>query len=467
MNCSAPGHRSRVPAPPGKRCRGAVRVLAVIMTPLLLAACVSYSTRPLPASTQWISHPHDASGQPLQRISLGTAVKRALRDNRGYAAALVKARISVLQLRRAGLLPDPQFSASLEKPTTPGPYVNGFTAALSQDLSWLLTRGARKDAARARLTQTRLQVAWQGWTLVQKTASDYVDLWFTRRQCDLLQQQQDRLATQQAALDRALKRSDITMQQDAAALTTLSQVQAQLTQARQARITAQAALNSDMNLAPQVRYTLLRPKMTPLPDPQAVQSALQSLPHTRPDLLALTAGYRAANADFRAAVLAQFPGISVDVSRNSDTSAVFSNIIGISLNLPIFGRSRNTARLARATRDELHAVYAQRLNDASSQAQTLYARLYQTQSRQATLRQQLPRLKQLSRNANKAFAAGNLNGAEWSSIHQNLLARELEAMQINATLAKGRVALNALLGHVPLHAPIPHAPTHSDSGSTP
>ncbi len=434
---------------------------------MMLAACVSYSKHPLPDSAQWIAHPHDATGGPLHRLSLGSAVKRALRDNRGYAAALLKARISVLQLRQAGLLPNPQFAASLENPTTPGPYVNGFTAQLTQDLGWLLTRGASQDAARARLAQARLQAAWRGWTLVQKTAGDYVDLWFAQRRVNLLKQQQARLAKQQKALDRALARSDITMQKDAAELTTLSQVQSQLTQARQARVTAQAALNTDLNLAPQVRYAMTRPRLRPLPDHHAVQSALQALPRTRPDLLALTAGYRAADADFRSAVLAQFPGISVNVSRNEDTSAVFSNIFGISLNLPIFGRSRNKARLARATRAHLHAMYAQRLGNAASQAQALYARLQQSHARHVTLHTQLPRLRKLSKNADTAFAAGNLNGAEWSSIHQNLLARELEAMQVSATLAKGRVALNALLGHVPLHASIPRAPAPPASGSTP
>lgn len=414
----------------------------------LLSGCVAYHARPLPGAPDWRAHESAATGHAPETLSLRSATLRALRDNPAFKAARLQVHVSALQLRQAGLLPDPQFGASLDRPTSPG-FVNGWSVGWTQDLSTLLTRGARVDAARQRLVQRRLEVLWQGWTLAQKTAADYVALWDARQRVLLLARQVQSLEKQQHALDGALRQGDITRQQQAAALTTLSQAQAQLSQARQDRARTRLALNQDLDLAPSVRYTLQPPRVRALPGNAVVERALTRLPDTRPDLQALAAGYRAADADFRSAVLAQFPGISINLNRASDTSGVLTDGFGISLNLPVFGRAQNRARIARATRDQLHAVYQARLDRADSQARALYARLREVQRRSRALKRQLRPLRKLGEQATRAFRAGNFSAAEWSAVQTNLIAREIEALQARATLVRGQVALAALLGRAP------------------
>lgn len=419
-----------------------------VLAILLLSGCVAYRAKPLPSAPRWIVHPHSANGRSLRQLTLRSATLRALQNNPSYSASLLQAHVSALQLRRAGLLPDPQFSASLDTPTTPG-YTHGWSVGVTQDLSTLVTRSASIRSARERLAQKRLELLWQGWTLAQKTASDYVALWDAQERVALLSKQVNALQTQQRALDTALARGDITRQQQAAALTTLSQAQAQLSQARQDRASGRLTLNEDMDFAPDVNYALRSPDIPVLPAEVVVERALRRLPDARPDLLALAAGYRAADADFRAAVLAQFPGISINLNRASDTSNVLTDGFGISLNLPLFGRAQAKARIARATRNQLHAAYQARLDSADSQARALYARLRQVQRRSRALQQQLKPLRQLAEQATKAFRAGHFSAAEWSSVQSNLIAREIEALQARATLAKGQVALAALLGRAP------------------
>lgn len=425
--------------------------LPALLAGVLLSGCVTYHARTLPDTPHWIAHPHDKAGAPLHTLDMQTATQRALRDNPGYHAALQKARISTLQLHRAGLLPDPQFAASLDRPTTPG-YVNGWSAGITEGLGALVTRGAHVDAARFRAQQQRLQLAWQGWSLAQRAAADYVALWDAQRRCELLGRQVRRLRHQQKSLDAALAHGDITRQRQAAGLTNLSRTEAQLGQARQDRATARLTLNGDLDLAPTVHLKLRAPTAARLPDRHTLDRALAHLPKTRPDLLALAAGYRASDADFRAAVLAQFPGVSVNLNRASDTSGVMTDGFGIGLNLPIFGRSQAQARIARATRDHLYATYQARLDAADTQARALYARLREVQQRARTLARELPRLRRLAHNADRAFRDGHFSAAEWTSVHDNLLSRELEALQARATLARGRVALAALLGHAPAAA---------------
>lgn len=434
-----------------------------VLAGTLLSGCVTYHARALPASPDWTAQSH-ARTPPVTRLTLRSATTRALTGNPAYKASLLQVHVSALQMRQAGLLPDPQFGASLDKPTTPG-YSNGWSVGLTQDFSSLLTHGASVRAARARLAQTRLEVLWQGWMLVQKTAADYVALWDAQQRVRLLSTQVKALQTQQKALDAALAHGDTTRQQQGAALTTLSQAQAQLSQARQDRASGQLTLNEDIGLAPQARYALKAPEVTALPDEAVVEQALTRLPERRPDLLALAAAYRAADATFRAAVLAQFPGISVNLNRASDTSRVTTDGFGISLNLPIFGRARDAARIARASRNRMYAAYQARLDGANSQARALYARLSEVQERSRALHRQLKPLRQLAREATRAFRAGNFSAAEWSAVQNNLIAREIEALRTRATLAKGRVALAALLGRAPEAAPSaahsPRAHRHS------
>ena len=442
-------HADRRPSP---------RALLVACAGALLATgCVAYHAKPLPHAPQW----HASAPATTRALTLRSATRRALRDNPGYKAALLAVGVSAQQLRGAGLLPDPQFAASLDRPITPG-YTNGWSVGLSEDLGTLVTHAAVVDAARARLAQTRLQVLWQGWTLAQKTANDYVALWDARQRVALLASQVKALTTQQQALDAALAHGDTTRQQQAAALTTLTQVQAQLGQARQDRASARLTLDEDIGVPPSARYRLKPPRVTPLPPQAVVERALKHLPDTRPDLLALAAGYRAADADFRAAVLAQFPGISINLNRASDTSDVTSNGFGIGLNLPVFGSAQAHARIARATRAQLYAAYQARLDSADSQARALVARLREVQRRSLALHKQLEPLRELARQATQAFRAGNFSAAEWSAVQANLIAREIEALQTRATLATGRVALAALLGQARGHAS-PHSQPHPDS----
>ncbi|EQD32451.1 outer membrane efflux protein [mine drainage metagenome] len=125
---------------------------------LLLGGCVSYQPRPLAQAPRWSPLPASAAGQALPRLDLAQAAALALHDNPDYRAALTDARISTLQLRAAGLLPDPQLSASTDHPSTPG-YSRAWGLGLSEDVSWLLTRGATLDTARAQRTATVLNLA--------------------------------------------------------------------------------------------------------------------------------------------------------------------------------------------------------------------------------------------------------------------------------------------------------------------
>lgn len=429
--------------------------IAAMAVLTLLAGCVAYRPRALPTGPHWAPAPTDKAGRSLAQLDLAQASALALRADPDYRAALVDARLSTLQLHAAGLLPDPQLSASVDHPTTPG-YYHGWSLGLSEDVGWLLTRGARVDAARARRAATDLQLAWQGWSLAQATAARFVDLWTARRRVALLERQLRTAQAYDAAYQRALVQHDVTLSAASASLIDLTDTQAQLTAARQAELAAQAGLNHLLGVAPRASFGLTEPRPLALPSPAQLDAALRALPRTRPDLLALAAATRATDADFRAAVLAQFPGLSVGVNRAGDTSRVDTTGFSISLNLPIFGQARTQARIAQATRDQAVAVYQARLDQADAEARALYAQLRQVAHARSALERSLPQLRELGRQADRAFHAGDYSGTAWLAVQRSVVAHEQQALDLTATLTQGEVALAALLGHVPPGAaPIP------------
>jgi len=433
-----------------------ITTLALMLA--LLGGCVRYQPRTLPTGPSLAPILRDAAGKPSEKLSLVQATATALQHNPAYQATLLNARISALSLHAAGLLPDPQLSANADHPSTPG-FKQAWGIGIGEDLSWVMTRGARLDAARARRRASILHLAWMGWSLAQNTAVDFIDLWSAQRRIDLLQKQVRASKTRYDAYARALARKDVTLEGVATSLVMLSDAQAQLAQAQQQAAMTQARLNADMGLSFTAHYTLLAPSTPALPSRKTFDIAIRDLPATRPDLLALAFAAKAADADFRATILAQFPGLNVGIHRTSDTSRVQSSGLSITLNLPIFGHTQTQARIARATRDQVYAEYQAHLDAADSQARTIYRNLQQISSQRQQLAQQLPQLRLLARRADQAFATGNLNGTTWSVIQQNLIAREREQLRLTAILAKGQVALAALLGHA-----LPGVPETSPTG---
>jgi outer membrane protein TolC len=97
------------------------------------------------------------------------------------------------------------------------------------------------------------------------------------------------------------------------------------------------ALNHTLGL-PAQRTVMLRgdDQLPSQLQPPPVADLLDGLESRRLDLLALKRGYESQDATLRAAVLAQFPKISIGLNGARDTSNVKTIGVGVSLDLPLF-----------------------------------------------------------------------------------------------------------------------------------
>ncbi len=302
---------------------------------------------------------------PDQIALLAVVVNPGLKGVR-RAHALAQA-----QVIQAGILPNPQLALNFDHPVggADGGTFNAWGAGLTWEVTALIGRDERIAAAQDAAEQVAIDVAWQEWQVALAARLAATRLVALDAQVELagrlLKAQQDaaqRIA-QATALGHQVESERIlaeAAQHEAA--TTLAQL-------GQARERQRILLSQALGLAPGTLVSLDRPAFAVPGFPDARQRAAQlsiDLHHRRLDLLALAAGYQSSDATLRAAILAQFPRISLGLQQSRDNTNVVSTGFGLVIDLPIFDRNQGAIATADATRDKLFAEYVDRLAGARS-----------------------------------------------------------------------------------------------------
>ena len=261
------------------------------------------------------------------------------------------------QAYAAGLLPDPQLNYEHDRPT--GDYPPGttdaYTAGLTFDLGNLITRSARVKSARAGAHQVDLDLLWNEWQAIAQARTLFDRVYYQRKLVGRLEREQSALAPMQAAIARALQSGDLTYDTASTGSNAASDVANQLGAARRQLDSARHDLHGLLGLDASVPLNLAGGPFAVDPDAQEVQRTLDDMPARRPDLLALQAGYHAQDEKLRAAILAQFPAITVGFVKARDNGNISSKGFSISLSLPLFDGNRGNLAIERATRQQLHA----------------------------------------------------------------------------------------------------------------
>lgn len=211
---------------------------------------------------------------------------RAIRDQRKLAAA---------QLLQAGVLPNPQFSYSLDPPTggaTEGT-VNAFNFGLSWEITSVISRGAKIAAARADATSVDLDVAWQEWQAAQAAKLHVYHLNFFDQQLAASRQEEEGLKENLDRVKRAADLGHMTRVDLAAADAALQKMHTSVLTTEQQREEERLALNQSLGFSDEQNIPLEQPVEPPSPKslPAAVQ-LIEGIEERRLDLLALKHGYQ-------------------------------------------------------------------------------------------------------------------------------------------------------------------------------
>lgn len=363
---------------------------------------------------------------------------RTQRDGRGIARA---------QLLAAGVLPNPQVTAGLDRVTSSGPgLMNAFTLGLSYDFGALVTRPATLGAAQAVVDKVDWGMLWQEWQVVQKARLLFIQITEQEKLYHTLQQYRALLAERYRRAAAALSEGNLTMDTVTSNLTELQAVESRLHELKRKNRQERQDLNALTGVAPAVELPLTGNVNLPDLTAEQVAAALKQLPQRRPDLLALQAGYTSQEQLFRQAVLAQFPSLNLGLTRARDTSGIYTSGFGVTMTLPVFDRNQGAIAITRATRRQLYDEYQARLDAAFSEVSALAEQIRLTEKQRAEVLAALPQLEMVARRAKDALNAGEMEIAQFTGLQAALFEKRLEVQILEQSLLEQRTMLLTLIG---------------------
>jgi outer membrane protein, heavy metal efflux system len=343
------------------------------------------------------------------------------------AAKRAADKVAEAQVFSAGLLPDPQLALSADFPVNPLVAMTAYGITPSIDLTALITHAAALRAAKASAKQANLDLLWSEWSVAQQAKQYAVTVLLTEQKAAVLERMDAELADRARQSELALGRHDVTAAVAGADLAARIDADAQVTVARHDAEKARGQLNALIGLDPSVRLPLLDDGTPPPPNAAALRTALAALPHRRPDLLALQAGYESQNASLRKAILAQFPMASLGYSRQRDNTGILSNGLAATVTVPIFNRGRGDIAVQSATREQMAQEYRARLDQTVADVAQAKADLDAEETDLNRLETEAPRMEAEARQARPAFARGDMESAAYLALDQTAL-REVTAL---------------------------------------
>jgi outer membrane protein, heavy metal efflux system len=449
------GIRPRRRAPAALAARAGTWILAVLAP----GACTLYRPLPLedraalplaelqvPAGTLLPGGLHSHVFDPSDGLDATEVAMLAVVHGPELKVLRAQANVTRAQAFAAGLLPDPVIGVSQDKPDAGQSGAStAFVKGVSWDVASLVTYASRQTARRRSDEQVDLSLLWAEWQTIAESRLQFVRIQYGRELVARLEAESAALAPLAPHLSAALKRGEITFEVATTGLSAASDVARQLTEARDALANQEQDLRVLLGLPPAEVLWLVGGVDVPPIDRAAADAALEALPQRRPDLRALGLGYAAEEARVRTAVLGQFPAVNFGVNRSQDNAGIASSGFALSVSLPLFDANRGAIHLEHATREQLHAEYAQRLLTARAEV----ARLLSTQellaAREAGLAPYAATLATTTARAAKAYERGAMDWTVYLGLRQSALAAAVELISLRATLAEARIGLATLL----------------------
>ena len=410
----------------------------------LLSGCATY--HPLPLPEQAPASPEVASPAANGPLSMADVERQVLEHNPDLRTARAQRAVAQAQMLQASLLPNPSLNGSAGYLISGVGDATAWTAGISEDIQALITLRPRREAARAQAAQVDATLLWEEWQVIGKARLLVVDIVEDERLLEVQQLALQRLQQRSERLRHSVAQGNSENITAAPDLAAAADAQASLDDLQRRLLSQRHALAALMGLAPDAVIALQsRIDLGSLDGAQVRQQA-QTLAQRRPDLIALQLGYRAQEAQVRAAILAQFPPLSFGYSASQDNSRVRNGGPAITFDLPIFDRNQGNIAIERATRQQLHDEYTLRLQTSRDEVLALLAEHMQLDTQRAALvpldAEAVHRMAQ----ADSAWRAGLIDIRSYVDLATAVSTRQATMIALEKSQYEGQVALATLLG---------------------
>lgn len=411
---------------------------------VLLSGCATY--HPLPLPEQVAPTPEVVGSTANSQLSMADVERQVLLNNPDLRTARAQHAVAQAQMLQASLLPNPSLNGSAGYLISGVGDATAWTAGISENIQSLITLRPRREAARAQAAEVDATLLWEEWQVIGKARLLMVDIVEDERLLEVQQLALQRLEQRSERLRHSVAQGNSENLTAAPDLAAAADAQASLDDLQRQLLSQRHALAALMGLAPDATIAL-QPRIDLGPvDVAQVRQQAETLAQRRPDLIALQLGYRAQEAQVRAAILAQFPPLSFGYSASQDNSRVRNGGPAITFDLPIFDRNQGNIAIERATRQQLHDEYSVRLQTSRDEVLALLAEHRQLDAQRAALiplqTDALHRMVQ----ADSAWHAGLIDIRSYVDIATTVSTRQAAMITLEKSQYEGQVALATLLG---------------------
>lgn len=431
---------------------------------LLFGGCATYQPLPLDQHAHAVDSTSDIKVDPAvlrlfpQRahhfdpshgLDMTDVAILAVANNPQLKVARAERGIAHAQAFAAGLLPDPVLDLAHGVPTAGPSETSTFDLGLTYEVETILAHPLVVRAAKASAQQLDLNVLWMEWQVAGEAQQLFVRDVYQAKMLTLLHKEAETLTRQHAQLVQAGVVGDVSQATVSADLATLQAVEARVHDAERQYLKTRQSLDALLGLSPRATLHLIGPTAIRAAKDDDVSRALAALSRRRPDLLALQAGYRSADASYRQAILRQFPAIQVGFSKARDADGIYTRGFQVSLTLPLFNRNRGNIAITKATREALHLEYSLRLTQAQDQVEQILQDQKLLAKQRAQLEHAATSASATVQRTQAVAVPGDVSGAEMARLQTNAWDRRLEWLTIDETMLEQQAALRTLLGEVP------------------
>ena len=365
---------------------------------------------------------------------------RAIRDRRGLATA---------QLIQAGILPNPVISYARDFVTggsTAGTR-DGYSFSAGWEFSALIPFLPKQTAARKNFQSVDLDVAWQEWQIAVNARTAVYRVLGLDAQVGRAREATGGLEQSAEAMRKAVDAHEKTVLDLSAAESASQESRATMLGLEQEFEKQRLGLNRILGAEPEIRIALRAGLTLPVrlepPDERKLISDLES---RRLDLLGLQRGFESQDATVRAAILAQFPKMSVALTKATDTTNVKTTGFNIAVDVPIFDRNQGVIATERATRQRLRDEYNQRVFEARSDIAAAIADVRSLNRQIAAAEEALPLLEKLVSSAQTAVEQRNADVLSYYTARSNLLQKRIQLIKLQEQLLEAHTVLEIASG---------------------
>ncbi len=353
--------------------------------------------------------------------------------------------VAEAQVFTAGLIPDPSFSLGADYPRNSSGLVTALAASIGLDIAALARRPATKRAAQAEFDAVRLDIAWAEWLVSEQAKIQAIKIPYLERSKMLTSQLRQLAEDELSRSLEAMMRGDL----PAASLETrrLAATDAASRDRDSENLLAQARLdlNRTLGIDPGQRIDIATTVLVKLSPGDVGDIYLRSVAQ-RADLKGMRASYEASSANQSLAVMGGYPLPVVAVNAGRDTGAIRTIGPSVSFTLPIWNRGRGELAIANATRAQLRAEYAARLETVRADIASIHTALVIAKKQFEEIAEDIQALISQADAVSRAVERGDLSQSAGMATRLALLDKQIVENGLSMAVTELSIALELAAG---------------------